>query len=136
MSSALLLASIVTLIAVVPLTVLALRSDSDDVAPATGLVVAVGGAEADLNGATLAPGADASFSIEGDDLIAAAWSLSTSDGSPLAEGRAVGAAPYRVELPVGLLDGLEPGQYDLLATVTLEDGSTHRRAARFAVQQG
>ncbi len=89
---------------------------------------------APLDGAVLDRGVDAALSIDGGELIAAAWSLSTPDGFLLAEGRAVGAAPYRIELPPGLLAGLEPGRYDLLTTVTLEDGSTEPRAARFAIE--
>ena len=134
--STLILASVVTLAAVIPLTVLALRADDDDVAPASGLTIDLGnGAEA-LSGVVLDPGSDATLAIDGDDLIAAAWSLMTPDGFLLAEGRAVGAPPYPVDLPAGLLGGLDAGLYDLLATVTLEDGSTDRRAARFAIGDG
>lgn len=135
-STALVLASVVTLAAVVPLTILALRADDEDVAPAAGLSVDLGAGTEALSGAVLDPGADATLSIDGEGLIAAAWSLTTPDGFLLAEGRAVGAPPYPVELPTGLLSGLEPGLYDLLVTATLDDGSTDRRAARFAIGEG
>ena len=133
-SSAVLLASVVTLAAVIPLTVLALRGGDAEQAPTEGLTLVVAGEATELSGAVLQAGADAELSIHGDDLIAAAWTLNTPDGFLLAEGRAVGAAPYRVDLPQGLLAGLQPGLYDLLTTVTLDDGSTERRAARFAVE--
>lgn len=135
-SSALILASVVTLAAVIPLAVLALRADDDPVAPASGLTVDLGNGPEALSGVVIDRGDTAELSIEGDDLIAAAWSLSTPDGFLLAEGRSVGAAPYPVELPAGLLAGLDDGLYDLLVTATLEDGSTDRRAARFAVGDG
>lgn len=131
-SSALVLATAVTLAAAIPLAVLALRAD-DDGAPAAGLIVDVGNGPEALAGVVIQPRSDATLSIDGDDLIAAAWSLVTPDGFLLAEGRAVGAPPFPVELPPGLLSGLDDGLYDLLVTATLEDGSTDRRAARFAI---
>ena len=135
-SSALVLASIVTLAAVVPLAILALRADDENAAPTTGLTVDLGNGSEALSGVVIDPAADATLSIDGDDLIAASWSLMTPDGFLLAEGRAVGAPPYPVELPAGLLAGLDPGLYDLLVTATLDDGSTDGRAARFAIGQG
>ena len=135
-SSALILASVVTLAAVIPLAILALRADDDNAAPTSGLTIDVGNGTEPLTGVVIDRGDDAALSIEGEDLIAAAWSLMTPDGFLLAEGRAVGAPPYPVELPAGLLGGLDDGLYDLLVTVTLEDGSTDRRAARFAIGDG
>ena len=132
--SALILASIVTLAAVIPLAILALRADDGDPAATTaGLTVDRGDGAEPLSGAVIDPSFDASLNINGDDLVAAAWSLMTPDGFLLAEGRAVGAPPYPVDLPAGLLAGLEPGLYDLLVTTTLADGSNDRRAARFAI---
>lgn len=134
-SSALILATLVTLAAVIPLAVLALRADDGTAAPASGLTVDLGSGPQALSGVVLDRGDDAGLGISGDGLIAAAWSLTTRDGFLLAEGRAVGAPPYPVELPVGLIAGLDEGLYDLLVTVTLDDGSTDRRAARFAISE-
>lgn len=132
-SSALILASVVTLAAVIPLAILALRADDDNAAPTAGLTVDLDNGPEALSGVVIGRDEDAALRIDGDDLIAAAWSLMTPDGFLLAEGRSVGAPPYPVDLPAGLLGGLDDGLYDLLVTVTLEDGSTDRRAARFAV---
>ena len=134
-STTLVLAAVVTLAVAIPLGVVAWQARGDDgPAPDNGLMITSGGSTEDLAGTVIPQGIDPTLSIAGDDLIAAAWAVYTSDGMQLAQGNAVGTPPFRVDLPVGTIGGWEEGIYDLLVTVTAEDGSTSERAARFAVE--
>lgn len=133
-SAAIVLATIVTLAAAVPLGVVAWQARGDGgPAPSDGLLVAEAGQTATLSGAVITNGADATLRIDGDDIVAAAWALYDDDGALIAEGNAVGEPPYQVAPESGTLAELEVGIYDLLVSATRPDGSVAERAARFAI---
>lgn len=133
-STALVLATVVTLAAAIPLGVLALDGRAnDEAAPSDGLVLSQGSAVTQLAGAVLDVGSDATLLIDDDDLVAASWTLYTADGFLLAEGNVIGATPFEIDLPAGTIATLEPGLYDLLVTATTVEGSESPRAARFAI---
>lgn len=133
-SAALVLATVVTLAAVIPLGVVAWQSRGDDgPAPSEGLLFSDSGSTGSLSGAVLRPGTSATLQIDGDDVVAAAWALYDADGELVASGNSVGAPPYDLEWPGGTLGSLETGLYDLLVSATDPDGDVIERAARFAI---
>jgi hypothetical protein len=133
-SVAIVLATIVTLAAVVPLGVVAWQSRGDDgPASSEGLLFSDAGSTAALSGAVLRPGTSASLQIDGDDIVAAAWALYDVEGELLASGKSVGAPPYELDWPGGTVGSLETGLYDLLVSATEPDGDVVERAARFAI---
>ena len=132
--TALVLATVVTLAAAIPLGILALDGrDNNETASSEGLVLSQGSAVTQLAGAVLEPGTDAALLIDAADIVAASWALYTADGFLLAEGNAVGATPYEIDVPPGTIGSLEPGLYDLLVTATTNEGAESPRAARFAI---
>ncbi len=131
---ALVLATVVTLVAVVPLGIVAWQARSDGPVGNEGLTVTVGtGAASDLAGQVLPAGTDAVRGIDDPDLVAASWVLYDAAGNLLAEGRHVGSPPFTLDLAPGTMAGLDPGLYDLLVTATEGDGTVVERGARFAV---
>ena len=146
-SVALVLASLVTLSAAVPLGVLAWQA-SDDTASVDGIVVTVGGEEQPLSGLELERGEGVLVAIELPDVVAVSWAIHHADdaaGDNSVELEAVGQgqlarppqadAASRMELaePSALIEVLDRGRYDLLITATTATGSTTQRAARFEI---
>ena len=133
-SAAIVLATVVTLAAVIPLSVVVMQARGEDgPAQGTGLVIADAGVTTELSGAVVAPGAQAVLQVVGNDFVAAAWVLYSSAGDEIASGNSVGAPPFTVALRDGELASLTVGLYDLLVTATLPDGTVVERAARFAI---
>ncbi len=132
--AAMALATIVTLVAVVPLAIVAWQARSDGPVASEGLTVSVGSeTPAALAGKVLRPGVDAELGLDSAELVAASWALHAADGPLIAEGRNVGAPPFAFDLAPGTIAGLAPGIYDVLVTGTEGDGTLVERAARFAV---
>ena len=132
--TAVVLATVVTLAAAIPLGLLALDGRDDNAtAPSDGLVLSQGSAVTQLAGAVLEEGTDATLLIDAEGIVAASWALYTADGFLLAEGNAVGATPYEIDVPPGTISTLEPGLYDLLVTATSAEGDESPLAARFAI---
>jgi hypothetical protein len=135
MSAAIVLATLVTLAAVIPLGVVAFQARGDDgPAPSFGLIVTEGGVARPLSGAVIRSGEAVDLHIHGEDIVAAAWVLYAGDGELIAKGNNVGAPPYEVGPTDPTVDQLDPGLYDLLVTTTNPDGTMTERAARFAVE--
>lgn len=133
-SAAIVLATVVTLAAVIPLSVVVIQARGEDGPAAdTGLVMADQGVTTELSGAVVSPGAEAVLQVAGDEFVAAAWVLYGSDGDEIASGNSVGAPPFTLALRDGELAGLSVGLYDLLVTATLPDGKVVERAARIAI---
>ncbi len=133
-SAAIVLATIVTLAAAIPLGVVAFQARSDDgPAPADGLVINEGTTIRPLSGAVIAQGPSVTIEIDDDSFVAAAWALYTDSGELIAKGNNVGAPPYVVETASDGAGVLQSGLYDLLVTATQSDGTVIERAARFAV---
>ncbi len=155
-SVAIVLASLVTLAAAVPLGVLAWQAN-DEAASTEGILISADGEEQSLAGLELERGSRVLVVIELPDLIAVSWAIhSAGDGSgedgtgddsgqleAIGQGqltRAPGADELgdtrsRLELaePSALIGALDVGRYDILITATTATGSTTQRAARFEI---
>lgn len=133
-SAAIVLATVVTLAAAIPLSVVVMQARGEDgPARGTGLVLADAGVITELSGAVVSPGAEAELQVADNNFVAAAWVLYSSAGDEIASGNSVGAPPFTLALRDGELASLAVGLYDLLVTATLPDGSVVERAARFAI---
>ena len=132
-SAALVVATLVTLAAAIPLGLVAWSARNNQAAPSDGLVVASASGLDALAGQILAHGAVADLQVIDPDFVAVAWTLFGSGDEELASDEAVGASPYVLELAPTPLDTLEAGTYDLLVTGTERDGTVVQRAATFAI---
>ncbi len=133
LGAALVLATVVTLAAAVPLGVLAWQGRMQVPVASDGLVINVDGTTARLNGFVLEPGAKAELTLDDPQVVAAAWSLYTAEGDLMYNGESVGTPPLSISLPADALSSLAPGAYDLLISATMSDGEPTERAARFSI---
>lgn len=134
-SAAVVLATVVTLAAAIPLGVLAIQARNDTPAVTSeGLVVSTDGGVDQLAGQTLSRGLAPAVQIRGDAFVAASWALYDEAGTVIATGNSVGASPYDVTVNGAGITSLRDGAYDLFVTATFVDGSVVERAARFMIE--
>ena len=132
-SVALVVATLVTLSAAIPLGVVAWSARDSEPAASDGLVVAsVSGAEP-LAGQTLPRGIAADLQLIEPDFVAIAWTLYGVDEGLITSDEVVGTSPFILDVETAAFPILVPGTYDLLVTGTERDGTVVQRAARFAI---
>lgn len=132
--AAIVAATLVTLVAAVPLTLVSLDARRNGPASSQGLVLDRDAGREDLAGLEISetdePGR---LVVDVDDTIAVTWALYEADGNLVREDRALAGPPFVLDESGGLIDELDDGIYELLVSGTQSDGSTVQRAARFAV---
>ena len=134
-SAALVVATLVTLAAAIPLGLVAWSARNDTPADSDGLYVAAAGETHSLAGRVLSPEDPIDLQVIHPDLLGIAWTLYDSDGAHILADEAVGRSPFELDLAPGRNGDadLGSGTYDLLVTGTLRDGSVIQRAATFAI---
>jgi len=133
-STALALATAVTLVVVLPLAIVSWQGRDDRPADSNGLTVVSAGTTSSLGGATLDRDRESMvFVLDDPDVVAVAWSLNFAEGELIANGEHVGPPPHRLDVPEATLGGLSVGLYDLLVSTTDRNGHEDERAARFAI---
>lgn len=132
-SAALVIATLVTMAAALPLGLVAWSARSDGPASADGLMIELPDGVQALSGLVLQTGLEGTLQVDDPGLVAVAWALYDANAGLIASDEATGAAPFVLQLADTTLASLGSGTYDLLVTGTESDGDVVERAARFAV---
>lgn len=131
-SAALVVATLVTLAAAIPLGLVAWSARNDQPAPSDGLVATSASGVEMLAGLTLTPGVVADLRVIEPEFVAVAWTL-FADDVEVASNEVIGESPFVLELAESTIGSLDVGSYDLLVTGTERDGTVVHRAAAFAI---
>lgn len=133
-STSLVLATVVTVIVVLPIAIVSWQGRGNGAADSQGLTVISAGTPLELGGATIDPRRGSTvFVLDDPDVVAVAWSLNFAEGELIAKGEQVGLPPHQLDLSETTLGTLGVGLYDLLVSTTDRNGHEDERAARFAI---